>query len=93
MQNESTVTDHYETIGRFIYGFHRHANPDQLHALPGSTLLAPELAERGAALARRFDAALEGWASSRDETVLHAIIADLQVFVKDSGWTHVTAGA
>jgi len=88
MQDESTVTGNYETIGRFIYAFHRHANPDQLRLLPGTTWLAPELSARGAALAQRFDAVLAGSVVQPDQAVLDAILADLQAFVQDSGWTH-----
>ena len=46
----------YERLGRFIYGFHPWASPDALRALPGSGEVGPALAERGAALAARFDA-------------------------------------
>ena len=51
----------YERIGRFIYGFHRIANPKALRALHASGPLPAGLAERGAVLAQRFDAVLADW--------------------------------
>lgn len=47
-----------ERIGRFIYGFHGIVSPDELRDLPGAGSVPPALAERGAGLARRFDAVL-----------------------------------
>ena len=51
----------YERIGRFIYGFHRIANPETLRDLHASGPLPSGLADRGAALAERFDAVLADW--------------------------------
>lgn len=96
MSDESITQQHYEKIGRFIYGFQRHADPDKLRAAAAGGELAPDIAERAAALLRRYDAAMEGLkhASAEgmpdavDHEQLAAILADLQVFVQDSGWTH-----
>ncbi|WP_292043915.1 hypothetical protein [Massilia sp. UBA6681] len=52
---------HYERIGRFIYGFHRIVSPEELRALQDGCRLPAELADRGAALAERFDAVLADW--------------------------------
>ena len=90
---QKTATRDYERIGRFIYAFARFANPDVLRALPASGSLAPDLAARGAALARRFDDAMEtfgrdareGRSDTLDDEALRAILADLETFVKDSG--------
>ncbi|CAN7499749.1 hypothetical protein [Massilia sp. LjRoot122] len=51
----------YERIGRFIYGFHRIANPKTLRGLHASGPLPAGLAERGTVLAQRFDAVLADW--------------------------------
>ena len=51
----------YERIGRFIYGFHRFASPKDLRALPGSGTVPVALAERGLALAQRFEDVLADW--------------------------------
>ena len=95
MSEESITQQHYEKIGRFIYGFQRHADPDKLRAAVAAGELAPDAAERAAALVRRFDKAMEGLkhASANsmpdavDDRQLGAILADLQVFVQESGWT------
>jgi len=60
MSEESITQQHYEKIGRFIYGFQRHADPDKLRAAVAAGELAPDAAERAAALVRRFDKAMEG---------------------------------
>lgn len=96
MGQEPSAMRDYDRIGRFIYSFHRFANPDALRALPGSGQLTPGLAARGAALAGRFDAAMEtfgrdakeGRPDTLDDATLSAILADLQAFVQDSGYKH-----
>jgi len=96
MSDESITQQHYEKIGRFIYGFQRHADPEKLRAAVANGELAPDVAERAAALVRRFDEAMEGLKHASaagtvgavDDGQLNAIVADLQVFVQDSGWTH-----
>ena len=106
MHQASAAQAYYQRIGRFIYAFHRLANPEHLRALPGSGAMPAQMAERGEALARRFDEAMasgkpddaEGRVGERSERVpgdawpsadaLQSILADLQAFVADSGWTH-----
>lgn len=96
MSEASITQQHYEKIGRFIYGFQRHADPEKLRAAVASGELAPDVAGRAAALVRRFDEAMEGLKHASaaglpdavDEAQLSAILADLQVFVQDSDWTH-----
>lgn len=95
MSDESMAQQDYETIGRFIYAFHRHANPEGLRAAVAAGELAPDIAERAASLVRRFDEAVEkfkrnsapGLPDSVGEDELQAILADLQGFVAHSGWT------
>lgn len=47
-----------EQIGHFIYGFHGIVSLDELRGLPAVGTVPPVLAERGAVLARRFEAVL-----------------------------------
>ena len=80
----------YGRIGRFIYGFHRIASPDELRALSGVPLPAL-LAERGAALAGRFDALLADWhedsrlerADSVTDERMATLLADVQAFAAE----------
>ncbi|WP_306391096.1 hypothetical protein [Telluria beijingensis] len=60
MSEESITQQHYEKIGRFIYGVKRHADPEKLRAAVAAGALAPDDSERAAALVRRFDEAMEG---------------------------------
>lgn len=87
MHDPSVASNDVEAIGRFIDGFHRYADPDQLRALPATLLLPPALAARGAALAQRFDAALAGSMAWPEQPPFDAILANLQVFARDSGWS------
>ena len=96
MSEESITQQHYEKIGRFIYGFQHHADPEKLRAAVAAGELAPDIAQRAAALVRRFDEAMDGLkhASAQslpdavDDEQLSAILADLRIFVQDSGWRH-----
>ena len=96
MSDESITQQHYEKIGRFIYGFQRYADPEKLRAAVTAGELAPDVAQRAAALVRRFDEAMDGLkhASAQglpgavDDEQLNAILADLRIFAQDSGWTH-----
>ena len=96
MSEESITQARYERIGRFIYAFQRHADPEQLRAAAATALLAPDLAERAAALVRRYDEALDalqrnsvaGMPDAVDDDQLQALLADAQAFVQDSGWIH-----
>lgn len=45
----------YERVGRLIYGMRRLGGPEGLRALEADPGVAPEAAERGAALADRYD--------------------------------------
>jgi len=95
MDQQSITQADYEKIGRFIYGFQRHADPERLRAAAAGAL-APELAERALALVRRYDAALdalqrntvEGMPDVVSDDELQAILAHAAAFVQDSGWTH-----
>ncbi|KFI05615.1 hypothetical protein [Massilia sp. BSC265] len=51
----------FDRIGRFIDGFHRFASPGALRELQAEGPLPAGLADRGAALAERFDAVLADW--------------------------------
>ncbi len=81
----------YERIGRFIYGFHRIANPTTLRGLHESGPLPAGLAERGAALAQRFDAVLADWqedgrlerADSVSDERITALFADARTFAAE----------
>ncbi|MEW7850600.1 hypothetical protein AB2N08_18075 [Massilia aurea] len=92
MPQDPDTTQHYERIGRFIYGFHRHTNPDALRALPPSH----SLAARGAALAARFDRVVAAWRYDSEnglpdpvsEAEFSAILAEAQAFARDSGWQY-----
>lgn len=96
MSDESITQQHYEKIGRFIYGVHRRADPEKLRAALARGELAPDIAQRAGALVRRFDDAMDrlkhasaqGWPDAVDDEQLGALLADLQVFVQESGWTH-----
>ncbi|MGF6274183.1 hypothetical protein ABIB38_002562 [Massilia sp. UYP11] len=99
MSEESITQARYERIGRFIVAFQRHADPEQLRAAAATAALAPDLAERTASLLRRYDEALEalealqrnslaGMPDTVSDDQLQAILADVQAFVEQSGWTH-----
>jgi len=96
MSDESMSQQDYEEIGRFIYAFHRDADPEQLRAAVASGELAPDVAERAASLVRRFDEVVDkfkrnsapGSPDAVGDDELQAILAELQAFVARSGWTH-----
>ena len=95
MSEESITQAGYERIGRFIYAFQRHADPERLRAAAATAELAPDLAERAASLVRRYDEALEAlqrnspqaMPDSVEDDQLNAILADAEAFVRESGWT------
>lgn len=94
MDQESITQAEYDKIGRFIDGFQRHADPEQLRAATAAGALAPDLAERAATLMRRYDEALdalqrntvEGMPDAVSDDELQAILADAAAFVQASGW-------
>ena len=95
--SEASITQaKYERIGRFMYAFQRHADPERLRAAAATGVLPPDQAERAAALVRRYDEALEaiqrnslaGTLDAVSDEQLQAILADAQAFVRESGWTH-----
>lgn len=96
MSEESISQARYERIGRFIYAFQRHADPEQLRATTATGLLAPDLAERAASLVRRYDEALDALQRNGPDAApdavsddqLQAILADAAAFVGASGWTN-----
>jgi len=96
MEQESITQAEFERIGRFIYSFQRHADPEQLRAAAAAGALAPNVAERAAALVRRYDEALDalqrntadGMPDAVSDDELQAILADAAAFVQASGWTH-----
>jgi hypothetical protein len=96
VSEESITQARYERIGRFIYAFQRYADPEKLRAAAASAVFAPDLAERAAALVRRYDEALDamqrnslkGMPDAVSDDQLQAILADVQAFVHQSGWTH-----
>lgn len=96
MSEESITQAGYERIGRFIDAFQRHADPERLRAAAATAQLAPDLAERAASLVRRYDEALDAlqrnsaqaMPDSIDDDQLNAILADVEAFVRESGWTH-----
>ena len=82
----------YERIGRFIYGFARHADPDTLRALPA----AHPKAARGAALAARFEAVLAAWTADSDngrpesvsDAEFEAVLKEAQDYADAMGWQY-----
>ena len=40
MQQDAALTQHYERLGRFIYGFQRHTDPDAVSEAAFSVILA-----------------------------------------------------
>ena len=96
MSEESITQARYERIGRFIVAFQRRADPEQLRAAAATGLLSSDPAERAASLLRRYDEALEvlqrnslpGMPDAVSDDQLQAILADVQAFVEESGWTH-----
>jgi hypothetical protein len=100
--SEDSITQAgYERIGRFIYAFQRHADPERLRAAAATAELPPNLAERAASLIRRYDEALDAlqrnsaqaMPDSIDDDQLNAILADAEAFARESGWTHGDAPA
>jgi hypothetical protein len=98
--SEDSITQAgYERIGRFIYAFQRHADPERLRAAAATAELPPNLAERAASLIRRYDEALDAlqrnsaqaMPDSIDDDQLSAILADAEAFARESGWTHGNA--
>ncbi len=70
----------YEQLGRLIYGFHRWVNPARLR---DPQALPPGFAQRGAALAGRFDSALARYQEQEGavpEQEIDALLADAAAF-------------
>jgi hypothetical protein len=92
MQQDAVLTQHYERLGRFIYGFQRHTDPDALRALPPSH----SMATRGAALAARFEGALAAWKydsgtgqpGAVNDAAFSVILAEAQDFAREIGWQY-----
>jgi hypothetical protein len=92
MQQDAALTQHYERLGRFIYGFQRHTDPDALRALPPSH----SMATRGAALAARFEGAIAasrydsgtGQPDAVSEAAFSAILEEAQAFAGEIGWRY-----
>lgn len=90
----------YERIGRFIYGFHRFANPESLRKLGGEGILPAGLVARGAMLAQRFDAVLADWqddarlerADSVSDARIAALLKDTRDFAAELAYAR-TQGA
>lgn len=96
MSDESITQARYERIGRFIYAFQRHVDPERLRAAAATGALAPDLAARAGALLHRYDGALdalqhnsiEGMPDAVSGDQLQEILAEAQAFVHASGFTH-----
>jgi hypothetical protein len=92
MQQDAALTQHYERLGRFIYGFQRHTDPDALRALPASH----SMAARGAALAARFEGAIAacrydsetGQPDAVSDAAFSVILAEAQAFAREIGWRY-----
>jgi hypothetical protein len=92
MQQDAAITQHYERLGRFIYGFQRYTDPDALRALPPSH----SMATRGAELAARFESAIAAWRCNREtgqadavsEAAFSVILAEAQAFAREIGWRY-----
>jgi hypothetical protein len=92
---------HVERIGRFIFGFHRIASPEELRALQGAGALPAGLAGRGAVLAQRFDAVLADWQEdarlARGDSVsderIAALLKDTRDFAAELAYAHIQAMA
>jgi len=92
MQQDAAIMQHYERLGRFIYGFQRHTDPDALRALPPSH----SLATRGAELAARFEAAIAasrwdgetGQPDTVSEAAFSAILEEAKSFAGEIGWQY-----
>ncbi|VXB19404.1 hypothetical protein [Massilia sp. 9I] len=89
----------FDRIGRFIYGFHRIASPDELRTL-SSGALPSGLAGRGAALVQRFDAVLADWQedsrlergdSVSDERIA-ALLQDTRDFAAELAYARTQGG-
>ncbi|QOY95830.1 hypothetical protein IM543_08360 [Massilia sp. UMI-21] len=91
----------FERIAGFIYGFHRIANPEKLRALAGEGAVPASLCERGAALARRFDAVLADWQEDarleRGDSVgdarIAALLQDTRDFEAELAYARTQGGA
>lgn len=92
MQQGAGITQHYERLGRFIYGFQRYTDPDALRALPPSH----SMAMRGAELAARFEGAIAAWrcdgetgqSDTVSEAAFSAILEEAQAFAREIGWQY-----
>jgi hypothetical protein len=92
MEQTPGIMPDYERIGRFIYAFARHADPDTLRALP----VSHPMAARGAALAARFERVLAAWTAdsqngrpdSVSDAEFSAVLDEAQAFANDMGWKY-----
>ena len=78
---------HYERIGRFIYAFHRAGvSPEKLTDPAIARRAPPELAQRAAALAEKFDQIVKKQAACSDEEMKATLLEAQAVGAAIAQW-------